>query len=62
MTDDELVRLATRYFTALDARDSDALTDKLAVSCLLIIGTHNIIDDGIIDDGKQAILVLFESR
>ena len=46
MTDDDLVRLATRYFTALDTRDSDALADPLADSCLLIIETHNIIYDG----------------
>ena len=32
MTDDDLVRLATRYFTALDTRDSDALADTLAVN------------------------------
>ena len=57
MTDDDLVRLATRYFTALDTRDSDALADTLADSCLLIIETHNIIHDG-----KQAICALFESR
>ena len=57
MTDDDLVRLATRYFTALDTRDSDALADTLAGSCLLIIETHNIIHDG-----KQAICALFESR
>ena len=57
MTDDDLVRLATRYFTALDTRDSDALADTLADSCLLIIETHNIIHDG-----KQAICTLFESR
>ena len=57
MTDDDLVRLATRYFTALDRRDSDSLADTLADSCLLIIETHNIIHDG-----KQAICALFESR
>ena len=37
MTDDDLVRIATRYFTALDKRDSNALADTLADSCLLII-------------------------
>ena len=57
MTDDDLVSLATRYFTALDRRDCDALADTLADSCLLIIETHNIIHDG-----KQAICALFESR
>ena len=57
MTDDDLVRLATRYFTALDTRDSDTLVDTLADPCLLIIETHNIIHDA-----KQAICALFESR
>ena len=56
MTDDDLVRLATRYFTALDTRDSDALADTIADPSRLIIETHNIIHDG-----KQAICALFES-
>ena len=38
MTDDDLVRLATRYFTALDRRDSDAIADTLADSCLTYSG------------------------
>lgn len=57
MTDDDLVRLATRYFTALDSRDSDALADTLADTCVLAIVTHDIIHDG-----KQSICALFESR
>ena len=30
MTDDDLVRLAMRYFTSLDKRYSDTLADTLA--------------------------------
>ena len=57
MTDDDLIALAMRYFTALDARDSDALADTLADDCVLKIETHHIRYDG-----KGAICTLFESR
>jgi len=57
MTDDDLIQLAMRYFTALDARDSDALADTLADDCVLTIETHDIRHEG-----RQAICALFTSR
>ena len=57
MTDDDLIQLAMRYFTALDARDSDALADASADECVLRIETHDITPNG-----KAAIRALFESR
>ena len=57
MTDDDLIQLAMRYFTALDSRDADALADTLADDCVLTIETHDITYDG-----RQAICALFASR
>ena len=57
MTDDDLIDLAGRYFTALDARDSDALASILAEDCVLKIETH-----GITHNGRAAIRTLFASR
>lgn len=57
MTDDDLVDLAGRYFTALDARDSDALDNILAEDCVLKIETHDITHNG-----KAAIRALFALR
>lgn len=57
MTDAELTALAERYFTALDARDPDALADTLAKDCILTIETH-----GIAYEGRDAIRALFATR
>ena len=57
MTDDDLIDLAGRYFTALDARDSDALASILAEDCVLKIETHDITHNG-----RTAIRALFASR
>ena len=57
MTDGELTRLATRYFTALDARDPDALAKTLAEDCVLRIETHDITYEG-----RDAIRTLFATR
>lgn len=57
MTDAELTALAVRYFTALDARDPDAMAETLAEDCVLTIETH-----GIIHSGRKAIRDLFSDR
>ena len=57
MTNDDLIDLAGRYFTALDSRDSDALASILAEDCVLKIETHDITHNG-----RAAIRVLFASR
>ena len=57
MTDDDLIDLAGRYFTALDSRDSDALASILAEDCVLKIETHDITHNG-----RAAIRALFASR
>ncbi len=57
MTGDELIELATRYFTALDDRDSDALANLLAEDCVLRIETHDITHHG-----RAAIRALFTAR
>lgn len=57
MRDEDLIKLAMRYFTALDARDSDALADTLAENCVLRIESHDITYNG-----KPAICALFVSR
>lgn len=57
MTDEALIELATRYFTALDARDPDALAAMLSADSVLTIETHNIRYDG-----REAIRALFAER
>lgn len=57
MTDDDLTALAKQYFTALDARDPDALGQTLADNCRVTIETH-----GITYDGRAAICDLFATR
>lgn len=57
MTDDALIELAVRYFTALDARDPEALADTLAADCVMTIETH-----GITYAGRSAIKDLFATR
>ena len=57
MTNDALTDLAMRYFTALDARDPDALAETLAETCVLSIETH-----GLSYDGRTAIRRLFATR
>lgn len=57
MTDDDLTALATRYFTALDARDADALADTLSPDCVVTIETH-----GITYAGRAAVRDLFATR
>lgn len=57
MTNDDLIQLAMRYFTALDAHDSDALASTLGKDCVLRIETHDITHNG-----RAAIRALFVSR
>lgn len=57
MTDADLTDLAMRYFTALDARDPDALAATLSDDCVLTIETH-----GITHVGREAIRTLFATR
>ena len=57
MTDDQMTALVMRYFTALDARDPDALAATLAEDCIVTIETH-----GITYDGRAAIRDLFATR
>lgn len=56
-TDESLIHLITAYFTALDARDPDALADTLAEDCLLRIETHDISYAG-----RDAVCTLFATR
>lgn len=57
MSEEELTDLARQYFTALDARDPDALAETLSENCVLKIETH-----GIHYDGRKAICALFAER
>jgi ketosteroid isomerase-like protein len=57
MTDDDMTDLAMRYFTALDARDPDALARTLSEDCILTIETHDITHPG-----RAAIRELFATR
>ncbi|MBT8409403.1 MAG: nuclear transport factor 2 family protein [Alphaproteobacteria bacterium] len=57
MTDADLIRLAERYFTALDDREPEALAGCLSEACTLTIETH-----GIAYDGRAAICELFATR
>lgn len=54
---DPLTALAVNYFTALDARDLDALADTMAPDCVLSIETH-----GVVYNGRDAICDLFAKR
>ncbi|NNE89065.1 MAG: nuclear transport factor 2 family protein [Silicimonas sp.] len=57
MNEEDLIDLARQYFTALDARDPDALAETLSENCVLTIETH-----GIRYDGREAICALFAGR
>lgn len=57
MTNEDLTDLAMRYFSALDARNPDALAETLAEDCALTIETH-----AITHAGRAAIRELFATR
>ena len=57
MTDSELTELVIRYFSALDARDPDALAQTLAKDCILKIQTHDITYSG-----RDTISTFFATR